>query len=82
MRVTLTYTSDAVTLRAYDDGRGFDPASVNSDEGHWGIVSMQERAAQIEARFQLQSAPGAGTIVEVTASIDRFSPVGEPRADE
>ena len=51
-------------LRVFDDGVGFDPARlVNS--GHFGIVSMRERAESIGASLQVRSAPGKGTLVEV-----------------
>lgn len=50
-------------LRIVDDGRGFDPA--NAGEGRFGIVSMQERAERLGARFSVESEPGKGTKVEV-----------------
>jgi signal transduction histidine kinase len=64
--VNLTYTSDSLALRVADDGAGFDPESLLAEtDTHWGLMSMQERAAQIEGRFTLQSQPGAGTAIEL-----------------
>lgn len=64
--VNLTYTTDSLALRVADDGAGFDPEGLLGEtDTHWGIVSMQERAAQIEARFKLLSQPGRGTAVEL-----------------
>jgi len=46
-----------------DDGKGFDPAQVAGD--HFGLISMRERAARINARLRIYSAPGQGTEVIV-----------------
>jgi signal transduction histidine kinase len=53
-----------LALRISDDGRGFDPASVEA--GRLGLLSMRERAAAIGATLDLRSAPGAGTAITVT----------------
>lgn len=63
--VSLIYTNDSLALRVSDDGQGFDAAAVDGDDGHWGIASMRERAVQIEAEFEVHSAPGDGTAVEL-----------------
>ena len=46
-----------------DDGRGFDPASVGP--GHFGLISMRERADDSGGELLLRSALGAGTTVTV-----------------
>jgi signal transduction histidine kinase len=43
-----------------DDGIGFDSAAHS---GGIGMSSMRERAAEIGARFQVESKPGRGTRV-------------------
>ena len=64
--VNLTYTADSLALRVADDGAGFDPETLLAEtDAHWGIMSMQERAAQVEGRFLLRSQPGHGTAVEL-----------------
>lgn len=63
--VDLMYTNDSLALRVTDNGRGFDPSTIEDDGVHWGITSMRERVAQVEGEFQLHSAPGQGTAVEV-----------------
>ena len=66
MTVNLTYTADSLALRVTDDGAGFDPETLLAEtDAHWGIMSMQERAAQVEGRFLLRSQPGRGTAVEL-----------------
>jgi signal transduction histidine kinase len=50
-----------------DDGIGFDPAALLADEQriHIGIEGMRERATILGGTFELQSAPGRGTLVRV-----------------
>ena len=47
-----------------DDGNGFDVCGAMRS-GAFGLTSMRERAERLHAQFRLQSAPGAGTVVEV-----------------
>src|SRR4051812_21852927 len=54
----------AVSVR--DDGRGFDPESARrraAAGGSLGLVSMEERVALEDGRFELRSAPGQGTVL-------------------
>ncbi len=53
-----------VTLTVRDRGAGFDPAAV--DGGERGIRGMRERAVLVDARLEIESAPGAGTTVRLT----------------
>jgi len=53
----------AVTLEVRDDGRGFDPATV--DRG-FGLSGMQSRLAQAGGNVQVLSETGRGTTVRVT----------------
>jgi signal transduction histidine kinase len=60
-----------------DDGRGFDTGTVfeNTMTGRGlGIMGMKERAAQVNGRFTVCSAPGQGTMVWCTV------PLGEETA--
>ncbi len=50
-------------LRVRDEGAGFDTEHIAP--GHFGIVTMRERAAGIGATLSLRSEPGRGTSVEV-----------------
>jgi signal transduction histidine kinase len=52
-----------VVLEVRDNGRGFDPAAGHP--GHFGLESMRSRAAEIGGRITIESAPGAGSRVEV-----------------
>ncbi len=57
--LSLRSTSEQVTLRIADNGRGFDPGAVPVE--HLGLSIMQERAARIGADLTIESTPGAGT---------------------
>jgi PAS domain S-box-containing protein len=52
-----------ITLEVHDDGVGFDPQGEYP--GHLGLRSMQERAAQIGAALEIESAAGRGAQVKV-----------------
>jgi len=52
-----------VTLSIYDDGRGFDPHSV--DQGRYGLVGIRERATLVDGEATITSAPGVGTTLIV-----------------
>jgi two-component system NarL family sensor kinase len=56
-----------VWLRIQDDGQGFFPyqVSAQSSQRHMGLIGMQERTEIIGGRFELLSAPGRGTRVQV-----------------
>lgn len=68
---SLSQEGSIVSLVIADDGVGFDPAHVYP--GSIGLRSMRERAAQIGARFSLESAPGSGTRVEVSIRGDKLT---------
>ena len=73
--VTLGFLPDAVTLDVYDDGVGFDPASLArpSEKGGYGLRAMRQRVEQLGGEFSVESSPGAGTVVAATL------PAGENR---
>jgi len=68
-QITVELMHDAIDvwLRIQDDGQGFSPYHVpaQSSQRHMGLLSMQERTEIIGGRFELLSAPGQGTRVQV-----------------
>jgi signal transduction histidine kinase len=64
IRLTLRCEAAAVTLAVEDDGKGFDPHG--SFPGHFGLLSMRERAANLGGLMQIESSPGSGTTISVT----------------
>jgi signal transduction histidine kinase len=66
--VTIDGTDDGqVRLRVRDNGVGFDPAHASRlvTEGHFGLAGMRERVTFVGGQFDVRSAPGQGTTVEV-----------------
>jgi signal transduction histidine kinase len=70
--VSLRRVGDSVVLGCTDDGKGFDPAerlaarTADTDGGqHFGLSSIAERCAIIEASLRVESAPGRGTTLLV-----------------
>jgi signal transduction histidine kinase len=62
--VSLDRGATAVVLEIVDDGVGFDPSTAVAGGG-LGLDGMIERAAQMGGELVLDSAPGAGTRVQV-----------------
>ena len=65
IRLELRYTDRQLRLNIQDDGTGFDPEMALAKAGHWGFRGMRERASQIGATFDVESAPGRGTRIDV-----------------
>ncbi len=62
----------AIFLSVADDGAGCEPSeNGHLKPGHYGLIGMKERAAQIGAEFSFDSAPGRGTVVSVLAPVER-----------
>jgi signal transduction histidine kinase/ligand-binding sensor domain-containing protein len=62
IRMELRYDGDALTLKVTDDGRGFDPGHQARDaDGHYGLVSMRERAEGVGGDLIVASRIGGGT---------------------
>ena len=55
--------NQALTMTIIDDGKGFDVEQHHT--GHFGLIGMREQADLLVAKFEVQSAPGAGTRVEL-----------------
>jgi signal transduction histidine kinase len=76
--VRLAIDEDQTSLSVRDDGVGFDAAAGRGAQT-MGLASMRERVAAIQGTFRLESAPGDGTTVHVTAPVGTahcVTPVG------
>ena len=72
IEVTLKSSPDALRLSVSDDGVGCEPSeNGHLRPGHYGLIGMKERAAQIGAEFEFDSTPGHGTTVSVVAPVGR-----------
>jgi signal transduction histidine kinase len=64
-RVVLTKTDDQLTVTVSDDGAGFDAGKANP-AGRLGLEGMRERVEILGGSFQLQTAPGQGTVIQAS----------------
>jgi signal transduction histidine kinase len=62
--VDVLATETGARLVVEDDGRGFDPATVEA-EGHFGLRVLEDLALEAGGELEIDSAPGAGTRVVV-----------------
>ena len=63
--IRIESTAEVVCLSVEDNGIGFDPQDRDrqDDKAHWGIITMQQRAASIGAQLSIDSSPGRGTTI-------------------
>jgi signal transduction histidine kinase len=82
VQVAVEHGTVALTVR--DEGAGFDP--YRSYSGHLGLELMRSRATEAGGRLTIESAPGAGTTVQVrfpapaTPPVDSPAPPAQPAA--
>lgn len=70
IRIKLHMEARKLWLRIADDGQGFEEKNVFSSlGGHFGLMGMRERAERLGGELRLETEPGAGTRVEVTAPL-------------
>lgn len=63
VNISLTRNGTAVVMTVSDDGTG------GADPAGSGLQGLSDRLATVSGRLQVQSAPGAGTIVTATISL-------------
>jgi signal transduction histidine kinase len=67
--IELNTDADHLMLSIADDGGGITLTGGNADSQGLGLLSMQERAEAIGARWQIESTPGEGTRVIVSVGV-------------
>jgi signal transduction histidine kinase len=80
--VRLQYGSNDVVLSIADDGRGFDLARTEREpNGHYGLVTMRERAAEVGGTLSIESRAPVGTRISavVPQSVRVEKPIVEDR---
>jgi signal transduction histidine kinase len=73
IRVKLWYPPGLLRCCIEDDGRGFDPKLL-ALENRWrglGLTSMKERLQAVGGNYEIHSAPGQGTRIEVCVPLER-----------
>jgi signal transduction histidine kinase len=61
VKITLS-AADSLVLSIHDNGRGL---QRSARPGGFGLMSMRQRAQQLDGDFSIGSSPGGGTVVEV-----------------
>lgn len=65
--IQLEFGPQQVVLRIQDNGQGFDPNNaVGRREGHFGLLGILERVKRLNGQFDLNSAAGQGTTMQVS----------------
>lgn len=78
-RIVLRHAPMLLILRVEDDGQGFEIAQMTQAErsaGSSGLRGMRDRAELFGGRVEILSAPGQGTVVQLTLTLD--APDAEP----
>jgi signal transduction histidine kinase len=76
LAVRIARADGRVSLTIRDDGRGFDPGTLDAAaaQGHLGVVGMRERIRARGGEFTLTSRPGGGTAIEVALDAPAAAP--------
>jgi len=70
VRVAIKSSEGAMRIEIVDDGRGFDQDSI-SEQQHFGLRIMRERAESLGGTFQIESAAGKGAHIIVQVPLKR-----------
>lgn len=68
--ISIEQQENHIVLRISDDGRGFDMAAKSYSIGH-GLANMLARAKDLDGTFQIDSAPGQGTIIKLAVPVKK-----------
>jgi PAS domain S-box-containing protein len=78
VNLSMQIRRSVLTIKIQDDGCGFDPktAHVGKLKAHGlGLTNIRERALSLNGTCEIESEPGRGTVVTVSA------PIGEPKKE-
>jgi signal transduction histidine kinase len=66
LSISLNYEGNYVSLTVADNGHGF---LYRQESAGFGILGMQKRAHDVAGELDIESMPGSGTVVRVTARL-------------
>lgn len=69
VKISISRINDQICVFVQDDGVGFNPAEVESKAG-FGIFSIRERLELLAGHFDIESEPGRGTRISMTAPLN------------
>lgn len=76
--IKLVHNSENVSITINDNGKGFDPNSVQNGIG---LSNIRNRAKLIGATFELNSWPNEGTIINVSVPINHDNNIEDESSD-
>ncbi len=82
VRVSVRKIGNQIQVDVQDDGVGFDPTEALAEAARkdkFGLFSVKERLEQIGGRFQIESEPGHGCIVTMTAPLKKEGEINDGR---
>jgi signal transduction histidine kinase len=75
VQTALEYSKNAVALSITDDGSGFSLDEGAQKANHWGLKNVKDRAARLGGTYQIITANGQGTRIQV--EVPASAPSGE-----
>ena len=63
--VTLRFEDELTSINIVDQGQGFNPETVDTNQARMGLSSMRERVDMLGGTLSIDSQPGKGTSVKV-----------------
>jgi two-component system, chemotaxis family, CheB/CheR fusion protein len=69
-RVSLEWMDDSIRIQIADGGKGFDTETLKSQQGR-GLSTMRHRLNLFDGDLEIQSEPGSGCQITVTAPVKR-----------
>lgn len=63
--IELVQKTNSSVLNIRDDGSGFDVSILNKKNDRLGLKGMRERAEMLNARLEIDSQPGKGTLIQL-----------------
>jgi PAS domain S-box-containing protein len=82
VRVSVRKIGSQIQVDVQDDGVGFEPAEALAKrvrEGKFGLFSVKERLEQIGGHLEIESKPGHGCIVTMTAPLKKGEEINDGR---
>jgi signal transduction histidine kinase len=70
--ITIKRTGETVSIKVADNGKGFDADRIDdltSQMEGFGLFSIRERLNSIEGEFSIESSPGKGTSITLSAPL-------------
>lgn len=74
VEVDLTRQKDRLLVKIQDNGQGYESADGQKQKHGLGLLTMRERANMLGAKLRMHSAPGKGTIIQLSIPVKTSGP--------